>query len=90
MSHVLVRQRVKDFDSWKRVFEGGLGMRKAGGELSSRLFYVGNDRKDLVLLLEFESEERAKRFFESPVLKAKRGEAGVLGEPEVLYLKRLT
>jgi len=90
MSHVLARHRVKDFESWKQVFDSALEMRRVGGELSYRLFHVGEDREDLVLLFEFESEERAKRFLESPELRKKMEESGVLGEPEILYLKPLT
>jgi hypothetical protein len=90
MSHVMIRQRVKDFDTWKRVFESGREFRRASGELSSRVFRVGSDRKDLVLWLDFESEERARQFLESSELRAKRAEAGALGDPEVLFLNPLS
>ncbi len=87
MTYVLARHTVKDPDHWKRVFDSGVEMRRAGGELSDRLFHVKGSRDDLVLLFEFESEERAKRFFESPELKAKMEEAGVRGKPNLTFLE---
>jgi quinol monooxygenase YgiN len=86
MTHVLARHRVKDFEGWKQSFDSALEMRKAGGEVSYRLFRTREDPEDLVLLFEFESEDRAKRFFESPELRSKMEESGVLGEPELLFL----
>jgi uncharacterized protein (DUF1330 family) len=87
MTYVLARNTVRDSDQWKRIFDSGIKMRKAGGEVSSRLFHVKGDANALVLLFEFEGEESAKRFLESPELKAKMEEAGVLGEPDFVFLE---
>ena len=87
MQHILVRHQVDGFERWKRAFDGAVEMRKEAGELSYRLFQLNADREDLVLLFEWESEESAKRFLESPELGKAMAKSGVLGKPEILYLR---
>lgn len=87
MQHILVQHKVDGFERWKAAFDGAVKMRKEAGELSYRLFHLNEDREDLVLLFEWENGESAKRFLESPELGKAMAESGVLGKPEILYLK---
>lgn len=86
MVNVLVRHKVTDFPRWKQVFDEHLSMRKAGGELSFRIFHNHADATDLSLFFEWETLDMAKRFFSSDPLKNGMQSAGVSGPPEVIYL----
>jgi quinol monooxygenase YgiN len=89
MVHIFLRHKVGKFDQWKRVFDDHLGMRKAGGELNCRLFYNTDDTSDVVLFQEWTSRVAAETFFNSPQLKKGLEEAGVVGEPELIFVEEL-
>ena len=89
MVNVLIRHKVSDFDKWKKVFDEHLGMRKAGGELNCRIFYNEMDNAEVILFLDWETLEMAKRFFQSDTFRSKIQAAGVSGPPEIIYLDEI-
>ena len=84
---VFARHKVNDYATWKAVFEANEDIRKAGGEISHRIFHAIEDPNDIGLMFEWESLEKAHQFMSSPELKAKMIEAGVVGEPIFDFLK---
>ena len=84
---VFFRHKVKDYEAWKAVFDNANDFRKAGGEISHRVFHAIEDPNDIGLMFEWESLEKAHQFMSSPELKAKMIEAGVVGEPIFDFLK---
>ncbi len=89
MVNVLIRHKVSDFDRWKKVFDEHLAMRKAGGELNCRIFYNDQDEKDVILFLDWETSEMARKFFASDPAKNGMQLAGVSGTPEIIYLDEI-
>lgn len=89
MVHMFIRHKVGKFDQWKRVFDDHLGMRKAGGELGSRLFYNLDDSGDVILFQEWTSRAAAESFLASPELQKGMQEAGVVGKPEIIFVEEL-
>ncbi len=87
MFHVYARHKVKNFDSWKAAFDRAIELRKKAGELSFRIFHLDEDRDDVLLLFEWDSGEHARQFLQSDELRKKMEESGILGQPEILYLK---
>ena len=87
MAHVLVRHRVKNYPAWKTVFDGAIKMRKTSGEKSYQILQPESDPNDLILLFEWDSLLNAKKFLESPELRAAMKQSGVIDEPEVHFLK---
>ncbi|MBU0530456.1 MAG: cyclase [Candidatus Aenigmatarchaeota archaeon] len=86
MTYVAVKHEVKDYDSWRKLFDEHKKMRKSSGEQSSRIFRGSSNRNEIFGLFKWESKEKAKKFFESKDLKEKMKEAGVSGEAHVHYL----
>lgn len=86
MVNVLVRHRVTDLPRWKQVFDEHLSMRKAGGELTFRIYHNHDDPTDLTLFFEWETLDMARRYFSSDPLKTGMQLAGVSGKPEIVYL----
>jgi len=89
MVHLLVRHTITDYKTWRGAFDASLEFRHRGGEESCRIFRDTEKDGEIILMLEWESAERAHRFMSSPELKAKMKEAGVLGEPEIRYLSEM-
>ena len=87
MMHVLVRHKVADYNRWKEAFDSHLNTRKHAGETGFRLFHSADDPREMVLLLDWESVEEARKFMTSDELRTAHAEAGVVGAPEVQYLE---
>ena len=87
MVNVLVRHKVKNYKSWKPVFDGFIETRRAGGEKSYQIFHPDNDRNNLLLLFKWDDAKKGHKFFESSDLKKTMKEAGVMGEPEIFFLE---
>lgn len=89
MVHVLIRHKVSDFNHWMSVFDSAHDLRKAGGELSARMFRTPDQPQELNLLCEWESMERARNFFEAANLKSTMRLAGVIGRPDIEYMEEI-
>lgn len=90
MPHVLVRHPVNDYEVWRREFDAAFDGRKKSGEVSFRLFSGSDNPLLIVGLFEWDSLENAKAFFESPGLREIMAAAGVVGEPDIHYLKSIS
>jgi quinol monooxygenase YgiN len=86
MASMLVQHKVKDFATWKKVFDSALEMRKASGELSAQVFRDASDPNKVTTLNKFNSLANAQKFAQSPELKARMEQAGVDGLPTVTFL----
>lgn len=88
MEHVLIIHAVKNYDSWKKVFDEAAPIRKEAGEQSYQVLKYENDSNKIVHFSKWESIVKAKAFFESPKLVEIRRQAGVEA-PEFIYLHKL-
>jgi phage terminase Nu1 subunit (DNA packaging protein) len=87
MIHVIVRHKVADYDRWKEAFDNHLSARKAAGEVASKVLQSVDDLREVTILLDWDSLERARRFAGSDDLKQVMQRAGVVGEPDVRFLQ---
>ena len=87
MVHILVRHKVSDYNRWKEVFDSHLAVRKRAGETGFRLFHNVEDPHDIVLLLDWQSTEEARKFMTSNELRDAMQKAGVVGAPDVQFLE---
>ena len=82
---VIVRHKVRDYDTWLPLFqEHGIVRRQYGG-LGDQVYRVNGDPNDLIVVNFFEDLERAKAFTQDPSLRETLDRAGVIGEPEVTF-----
>ncbi len=89
MVHVFIRHKVADFNQWKHVFDSALEMRKAGGELSARMFRSRVQPDQLELLCEWDTLDKARQFFDQPTLKSAMQSAGVVGAPDIEFMEEI-
>jgi len=90
MAHLLIKHKVKDYSSWKKVFDGFIETRRAGGERSYKIMHPQNDANNLLGIFEWDTLENAKKFANSSELKDTMGNAGVIEQPEVYFLEEYT
>ena len=83
MINVHIRHKVADYERWKEVFDAFIDVRRAGGEISYRIFRPLDDPDNQLLLFEWSDEESVKSFLDSAPLRDAMQSAGVL-EPPVL------
>ena len=89
MPYVSVRHKVKDYATWKSVFDAFSENRKAGGEKAYWILHPIDAPNDLVLFFEWDTVENAQTFLNSPQLREAMGEGGVLEDPEVHFLEEV-
>lgn len=89
MSHVLIRHKIKNYESWKPVFDRFKETRRLGGEKSYWISHPSDDPNNLFLLFEWDTLENAKKFLGSPILRDTMQKAGVTELPEVHFLEEV-
>jgi hypothetical protein len=89
MTFLRIKHKVRDYDSWKTVFDDFRETRKKGGEKSYWICQADNDPNDLDVTFEWDNEENARTFFKSPELKSTMEKAGVTENPEISFLKEV-
>jgi heme-degrading monooxygenase HmoA len=86
--YVLIIHEVKDYKSWKKVFDQAASLRKNAGEKSFQVLKYEHDPNKIVHYSQWSSLDDARLFFESEELVKIRQEAGVKS-PEFIYLNHL-
>jgi heme-degrading monooxygenase HmoA len=87
MVHVLIRHKVADYNRWKQAFDSHLNSRKHAGETGCRIFHTVDDPREVVLFLDWDAIEPARKFMKSDELRKAMQEAGVQGSPDVQYIQ---
>ncbi|MFQ5623387.1 MAG: putative quinol monooxygenase [Paracoccaceae bacterium] len=85
MPYMLVRHKVVDFVSWKKVFDEVEPMRKEAGEKSAQLFRDADDPNMITAVFEWDSLDNAHNYASSPRLKSAMEKAGVVGPPHIWF-----
>jgi len=73
----LVRHRVDDFDSWKKVYDDFASIQAEHGVRAHQVLRSIENPNDVVVTHTFDSRETARAFFARPELKEAMSEAGV-------------
>lgn len=86
MTTMIVQHKVKDFTTWKKVYDSMKEVRASNGELSDKIYHESSDPNKLCIVFEWDSQERAKKWSRSPELRAAMEKSGVEGPPNVYFL----
>jgi heme-degrading monooxygenase HmoA len=89
MAYLVVRHRVRDYTSWKKVFDESEELRKTFGMHGGHILRNDDDPSEVIVALECESLERAREFTKSDTLRAAMDKAGVISKPEISYLNEV-
>ena len=77
MPHVLVHQRISEFDRWKEVFDRLGPARAAASCRSAAVFRNREDPREVVVLFEFDDLARARQYVGGTELRRAWADAGV-------------
>lgn len=87
MAHfMLVRHKVKDFGTWKPVYDAHAPKRREAGLTDRQLLRDSDDPSQVVVLFEAQDLSRARAFATSDDLRDTMTRAGVQGRPDIFYL----
>lgn len=86
---VIVRHKVRDYDTWLPIFQEHGTVRRRYGGLGDQVYRVNGDPNDLIIVNFFADLERAKAFTQDPSLRETMGRAGVISEPEVTFAEEV-
>jgi heme-degrading monooxygenase HmoA len=84
--HVLVRHKVRDFGKWKPLFDEHGATRRAAGSKGGYVLRSAEDPQEIVVLLEWDTVQKARQFTQSEDLKAAMERAGVADRPDIFLL----
>lgn len=85
-TYVLVRHKVRDYTTWKPVYDADLPNRVKADLTEKHLLRGIDDTNEIFILFEAGDLSLAKGFVESPALRETMEKAGVIGRPDVHFL----
>lgn len=88
MTTMLIQHQVKDYATWRKVFDSVSDLRTSNGELGSMIYRDSNDPNSLTVINTWDTLENARRFSQSPEMKAAMDKAGVSGRPNIQFLNQ--
>lgn len=85
---MLVKQRVANVDRWNNVFRDPQldSIRRSHGLMVTGTYVDGDDPDTVIVVMDMENVDAARRFAGSPELAAARERAGALGPPDGVWL----
>lgn len=89
MAYLLVRHKVRDFATWKPIFDEHGKTRKAAGSKGGFLFRSADDPQEIIAVFEWDTVQNARKFAQSPDLKSTMERAGVIDRPDVYFLDQV-
>ncbi len=85
ITRVMRMAKVKDYDVWKKAFDGNKQMRVDAGLVDRALGYSVGDNRNITIVYAVSDKKKADAYFASPELKERMKTAGVEGAPETFW-----
>ncbi len=90
MAHVIFRHTVESYAKWRPLFNEQASLREAAGAIGEPMvFRSGDNPFEVLVLMEWEELEMARKWAVSDELKAAMEESGVNDEPTVTFLTQV-
>ncbi len=88
MIRLFVRHPVTDYPTWKKAYDAFDEERRGMGVVGDAVFQATHDHNDVTIWHDFETEESAHTFMDSPRLREAMDAAGVSGDPLIWFTTR--
>ncbi|MEO6455660.1 MAG: hypothetical protein ABIN97_16385 [Ginsengibacter sp.] len=82
---VIIMQKVKDWDAWKKAFDSHKQVRMDAGLTDRAVGHTVSDPHMVSVVLAISDMKKAEDFAKSKDLKDKMAEAGVVGAPDIFF-----
>jgi len=86
MATMIVKHKVADFTSWKKVFDSMKDVRFSYGWIGHEVHRDANDPNTIVVVNHAKTLDGIKAYGTSPELKDSMKRAGVISAPEITFL----
>lgn len=83
MALTVVRHSVRDYGSWREVYDSVKPIQTKYGVLEESAYQDPSNPNDVLVLHRFASVAKAEAFVNSSELHAAMGRAGVVGQPRI-------
>lgn len=88
MVNVILSHEVKDYATWRKIFDDGEALRSGAGVKVNGVYTSVENANHVTVLTEFPSVEAVQGFMSNPQLQSTMEAAGVVGKPEVKILNK--
>ena len=82
---LIVQHRVRDYDTWKPLFEEHGDIRRRHGATGHELYRGLDDPNEITVVNHFPSREQAEAFAADPSLREVMERGGVISEPRITW-----
>ena len=89
MPYGFFRFTVEDYTKWKTVYDEHTTSRKESGSKGGQVLQNTDNPNEVVIILEYESVNEAKKFANSEGLRSAMQRAGVNSVPDVIFLNEV-
>jgi len=90
MGMMIVRHKVRDYGSWRPVFDDHAEMQRAAGLSNPRVYHSADSNKsEIVVVFDTKDTKRAREFAASDDLKIAMVKAGVVDQPTIYFLESI-
>ncbi len=86
MATLYVHHKVKDYITWRKIFDDLTAMRTGYGCTGHKVFQAPGDPNEITILTEWKGIDQAKNYATSNDLKEGMKNAGVISQPDVMIL----
>jgi len=83
---IIVQHSVRDFDAWKRVFDGHVASRERAGVVDLFVSHPVDDPGDVHMMFGVFDVDKASQYMGSATLRAAMRLSGVTGEPRAYFV----
>lgn len=87
MAKLFVHHKVADYAQWREVFDSLTPQRTSYGMTGQSVMQAAGDTNDVVIITEWKTLDNARAYGASPDLKQGMQKAGVISQPDVLFLE---
>jgi hypothetical protein len=89
MVQLFVHHKVQDYPAWRVVFDEMDAVRQQHHSTGARVYRNISDPSEIVILTDFPAMENARQYGQSPDLREAMQRAGVVSQPEILFLEEV-
>jgi heme-degrading monooxygenase HmoA len=74
--HIIVKRKLNDYDSWKKLVSDYDGMRKQYGSKGARVYRIANDPNEVIIVFEWDDAKPFKTYFDLPDVRKALANSG--------------
>jgi hypothetical protein len=87
VANLICRQRVADFDAWKRVFQSHAAAQRSAGLEIDKILRNIDDPSEVYMVFRVTELDKAREFVTSSDVTDAQRESGVVSQTEILFLE---